>query len=230
MLEYLTSLAPACPGCPKMGERDFLLTLMAMAGHDLRQPLQIITSAHDVLATMLGSEKQRQELAQAANATGQLARMLGQLVEALQLRERSRDDLAAPVRLKPLFDRLETEFHVPAKLKGITLRIDHSQDAVLSHPILLTSILRNLVHNAIAYTPSGGFVFVTSLRRGSELHVSIRDTGAGIRADALARIFEAFHRADGGGDGLGLGLFIVKHAADLLGHRISVRSAEGRGS
>src|SRR5712672_3395956 len=66
----------------------FLATLLAMAGHDLRQPLQLITSAHDVLATMLRTKEQRQELAEAAHATAQLARMLSQLVEALHLQQR----------------------------------------------------------------------------------------------------------------------------------------------
>ena len=66
---------------------DFSATLLAMAGHDLRQPLQIITSAHDVLALTLDSEEQREELTRAAEATAELASMLGQLVEALQLRD-----------------------------------------------------------------------------------------------------------------------------------------------
>jgi K+-sensing histidine kinase KdpD len=69
-------------------ESDFSSTLLAMAGHDLRQPLQLITSAHDVLAQTLAIEEQREELTRAAEATAQLASMLGQLVEALQLRER----------------------------------------------------------------------------------------------------------------------------------------------
>jgi signal transduction histidine kinase len=78
-----------------IGAGDFLVTLMAMAGHDLRQPLQLITSAHDVLATMPLTEKQREELAQAADAVAQIAEMLGQLVEAVQLYERGNDDRAA---------------------------------------------------------------------------------------------------------------------------------------
>src|SRR2546423_13014299 len=83
-------------------DRDFSATLLAMAGHDLRQPLQLITSAHDVLALTLGSEEQREELTRAADATAQLAGMLGQLVEALQLREQSGDDLRVPVPLRPV--------------------------------------------------------------------------------------------------------------------------------
>ena len=100
-----------------------------------------------------------------------------------------------------------------------------------SHPVLLTGMLRNLIRNAIDYTPAGGGVFVTSRRCGSALRIEVRDTGDGIPAGALPTIFRAFQRADETRlDGLGLGLFIVKHAADLLGHRVEVRSTENHGS
>src|SRR5258707_13096066 len=212
-------------------EIDFLATLLAMAGHDLRQPLQLITSAHDVLATILRDKEQRKELARAGVATGQLARMLSQLIDALQLQERPRENLRAPVLLWPVLDELVAEFGDPARRKGITFRVTTARGTALSHPVLLTSILRNLVRNAIDYTPRGGRVFVASHRRGPELRIEVRDTGAGIRANALATIFEAFQRADDSrADGLGLGLFIVKRAADLLGHRVEVQSVEGRGS
>src|ERR1700688_3505280 len=85
-------------------DSDFSATLLAMAGHDLRQPLQVITSAHDVLAPNLDSEEQREERARAAYATAELASMLGQLVEAVQLRERSGDDLHVPVPLRPVLE------------------------------------------------------------------------------------------------------------------------------
>ena len=210
---------------------DFSATLLAMAGHDLRQPLQLITSAHDVLAPTLDSEEQREELARAADATAELASMLGQLVEALQLRERSGDDLHVPVPLRPILEDLEAEFAEMARRKGITLVVTAARGTAVSHPVLLTGMLRNLIRNAIDYTPAGGGVFVTCRRSGSELRLSVRDTGVGIRANALTTIFQAFQRADQSRtDGLGLGLFIVKHAADLLGHRVEVRSAEGRGS
>jgi len=73
------------------GKSYFLATLLAIAGHDLRQPLQMITNAHDVLARTVHSGEQREELAEAKDATGRLATMLGQLVEALQLHEQSGD-------------------------------------------------------------------------------------------------------------------------------------------
>lgn len=104
---------------------------------------------------------------------------------------------------------------------------------MFSHPILLSGILRNLLRNAIDYTPFGGRVTVGCRRRGSELRIDVRDTGVGIRPEALERIFEAFERSDDtrpDGLGLGLGLFIVKRAAGLLGHRLEIRSTPGRGS
>jgi two-component system phosphate regulon sensor histidine kinase PhoR len=212
-------------------DSDFAATLLAMAGHDLRQPLQVITSAHDILGKILHTDEQREELTRAGNATAQLSSMLGQLVEALQLRERSSDDLHLPVSMRPILDDLAAEFAKSARLKGITFRVASGDGAALSHPVLLTGMMRNLIRNAIDYTPPGGGVFVTSRRYGSELRIEARDTGCGIPADALSSIFDAFQRADESRtDGLGLGLFIVKHAADLLGHRIEVRSVEGRGS
>jgi signal transduction histidine kinase len=157
--------------------------------------------------------------------------MLDQLVEALQLREQSGDDLYRPVALRPILEDLAAEFAEAARLKGITFLVAATRCAVLSHPVLLTGMLRNLIRNAIDYTPPGGGVFVTSRRCGPELRIEVRDTGVGIRAIALSAIFRAFQRVDESRpDGLGLGLFIVRHAADLLGHGVEVRSTEGHGS
>ena len=166
-------------GNKAVGAADF--SLLAMAGHDLRQPLRLITSAHDVLAQTLDSEQQREELARAEDATAQLASMLGQLVDALQLRERSGDDLHLPVPLRPILEDLAEEFAEMARLKGITfVVITAACGTALSHPVLLAGMLRNLIRNAIDYTSSGGGVFVTSRRCGSELRISVRDTGVGI--------------------------------------------------
>jgi signal transduction histidine kinase len=210
---------------------DFAAILLAMAGHDLRQPLQVITNAHDILARILDTDAQRKELAEAVTATARLNGMLTQLVEALELRERARDELHAAVPLRPIFDQLAAEFAEAARQKEITLLVSAASHAVFSHPFLLTGMLRNLIRNAIDYTPEGGGVFVTARCHGSRLRIEVRDTGVGIPSAALARIFGAFQRADRSRpDGLGLGLFIVNRLADVLQHQLEVRSAEGRGS
>lgn len=173
-------------------EHDFAATLLAMAGHDLRQPLQLITSAHDVLATKLRAKEEREELARAAAAVAQLASMLNQLIEALQVRERFREKLNVPTSLEPVVVTLRREFTELARRKGIKLRVASASSTICSEPVLLTSILRNLVRNAIDYTPPGGLVTVTSHQRGSELNIEVCDTGAGIRASMLPRVFNAF--------------------------------------
>jgi two-component system, OmpR family, phosphate regulon sensor histidine kinase PhoR len=229
---------PNCGAACDAANRDagpvvsgFPATLLAMAGHDLRQPLQVITSAHEVLATMLCGTREREELERSVDATAQLERMLTQLVEALHLQERPREEPNEPVPLRPLLDDLKAEFGELARRKGIAFRVAAGRNEPLSHPVLLSSILRNLIRNAIDYTPPGGRVFVGSRRNGPELRLEVRDTGIGIRAGALTSMFDAFQRKENTGtEGLGLGLFIVKRAADLLGHRIEVQSREGCGS
>jgi signal transduction histidine kinase len=190
---------------------DFAATLLAMVGHDLRQPLQVIISAHDVLAQTDACEEQREELTRAENPTKQLASMLGQLVEALQLRER-----LGGVPLRPVLEDLEAEFAEAARLRGITFLVTATRWVAFSHPVLLTSMLRNLIRNAIDYTPPGGGVFVTPRRSGSELRIEVRDTGVGIRASALSMIFRAFHRADESRpDGLGLFISTRRFCSDM---------------
>ena len=196
---------------------------------DLRQPLQVITSAHDVLAQILDSDKQREELARAAAATARLGSMLSQLVEALPLRARSGDHLHVRVGLRPIFEDLASEFAEPARRNGIELRVFPVSTAVFSHSVLLKGLLRNLIRNAIDYTPRGGRVCVICRRHGSQMRLEIRDSGVGIPADDLTNVIRAFDRADITGFE-GLELFIVKRAAKLLGHRVHVASAVGRGS
>lgn len=212
-------------------QRDFCAALMAMAGHDLRQPLQIITSAHDLLATALTGGKQLEHLACAEAATSRLTEMLTQIVDALQLHELTSDLRNEPVRLGPVLEDLAREFSSKARAKDICLTIVRSRATVLSHPTLLAAILRNLLRNALEYTPAGGRVLVALRRRGPRMHIEARDNGIGIEAGELRKIFEAFHRSDTSRkDGLGLGLFIVQRAARFLGHQVEVRSATGQGS
>src|SRR5258708_12311057 len=108
-------IGSAVSGDADQADSDFSATLLAMAGHDLRQPLQVITSAHDVLAQTLDSEEQREELMRAGDATAQLASMLGHLVEPLDLRERASEDLRLPVPLRPMFENLEAQFADPPR-------------------------------------------------------------------------------------------------------------------
>ena len=231
---------PTPPTIPAVGfnngrvaERNNALyaALLAIASHDLRQPLQVIIGAHDILAKSLGGGVERRQLARVGGATTQLGKKLDELVEALRLFEPASAALEETVELGPIFAQAQAEFLEPARLRGITLRIIPTGAAVSSNAVLLRGILHNLIRNAIDYTPQGGRVLVAARRRGAAVHLEVRDNGIGIPANELAEIFKPFHRADRTRvEGLGLGLFIVKSAAEFLGHSVEVRSMLGRGS
>jgi DNA-binding winged helix-turn-helix (wHTH) protein len=101
----------------------------------------------------------------------------------------------------------------------------------MSNAVLLNGILRNLVSNAIKYTEPNGRILIGCRRSGQAVRIDVCDTGIGIAGEQLSRIFEAFTRLDSTRcDGLGVGLFIVRRAIEVLGHRIDVSSVVSRGS
>jgi len=98
---------------------------------------------------------------------------------------------------------------------------------------LIRQVLLNLVNNAVKYTPEGGTVTVLASEDAATVRVAVTDTGPGIPADELHRIFRQFYRASGASEaaeGAGLGLSIVKNIIDLHGGHIDVASEPGRGS
>jgi two-component system phosphate regulon sensor histidine kinase PhoR len=118
-----------------------------------------------------------------------------------------------------------------ARSRGVELRVCRTNRAVMSEPTLLAAILRNFVPNAVKYTPPGKRVVVGCRARWNETSIEVHDGGIGIPAAQLSKVFNALHRIGSTrADGLGLGLFVVKQIADLLGHGIDVCSEVGRGS
>ena len=107
--------------------------------------------------------------------------------------------------------------------------------AVDTDPVLLERILRNLLANAVRYTPAGGVV-VGARRRAGAVRVDVIDSGIGIAERDRARIFDEFvqlaaaPRPHAGGRGMGLGLAIVRRLATLCGHPVELASTPGRGS
>ena len=116
----------------------------------------------------------------------------------------------------------------------VELETDGHAAAVNSDPEALRQIFTNLFDNALRHTPAGGRIRVASQRADDETVVSVSDTGSGIPADHLPRIFERFYRVDPGRSrqegGTGLGLAIVKHLVEAHGGRVEAESELGRGT
>jgi two-component system phosphate regulon sensor histidine kinase PhoR len=210
---------------------DFYASILAMATHDLRQPLQVIVSALELLSRRVTEGPARAHLERGEQASAQLMEKLEQLADALHICWHFGKIVPEPVRVGTVVQRLAQQFDGPAWGKGIDFCSLPTRAVIMSQPLLLDGILRNLARNALDHTSPGGRVLVGCRRRGATVHIEVYDTGDGIPADKLQNIFEPFFRLNTTRSaGLGLGLFIVKRAADCLGHRIGVRSAIGHGS
>ena len=210
---------------------DFQAVLLAMAGHDLRQPLQIIQSSHDLLGMGVRTKSEQRLLQMSQHAINGLNGLLDELLGAVRLYEHSKEAELSPVALEPLFRQACYENAEGALQKGIDIRVCPTGASVMSNAVLLNGVLRNLVSNAIKYTEPNGRILIGSRRSGENVRIDVCDTGIGIAGEQLSRIFEAFTRLDFTRcDGLGVGLFIVRRAIEVLGHRIDVSSVASQGS
>src|SRR6267378_7058638 len=144
---------------------DFQAVLLAMAGHDLRQPLQIIQSSHDLLGIGTRTKSEQALLQRGQHAIDRLNRQLDQLLGAVRLSEHSKEAKLSPVALEPLFRQACHENAESALQKGIDIRVCPTGASVMSNAVLLNGILRNLVSNAIKYTePKAGFSSAVAVR------------------------------------------------------------------
>jgi two-component system, OmpR family, phosphate regulon sensor histidine kinase PhoR len=210
---------------------NFERVLLAMAGHDLRQPLQVIQSAHERLGYGVRTSSELRCLRSGQIAIDRLKEQLEQLLTAMRVQESTRCLELAPVRIQQVLRQACRDNEHAALSKGITIHTVSSDVIVLSDGLLLGAALRNLVSNAVKYTQRGGRILLGCRRSGSEIRIDVYDTGIGIPDEQIPRIFEAFTRLDAAQcDGLGVGLFIVRQALGILGHRIDVASTPCRGS
>ncbi len=117
---------------------------------------------------------------------------------------------------------------------GLVLRVDVSPDLpqVRVDRGRIEQVLINLIHNAVKFTPEGGEIIVSAGLRDGMLRVSVRDTGVGITAEELPRIFERFYKTDAArrSAGSGLGLAIAKHIVQAHGGTIWAESTPGHGT
>jgi two-component system phosphate regulon sensor histidine kinase PhoR len=213
-------------------KRDFVANL----SHELRTPIASLkaltetlqagaiddpTVADDFLGRM-NAEADR--LAQMAEELGELSRIEGGQVSL------NKEPVDLPDLVAGVLDRLRAQ----AERAGLLLetRIDPGLPHVPADRGRLEQVLVNLVHNAIKFTAPGGRVSVTARADGQHLTVSVSDTGVGISADDLPRVFERFYKADRAraGGGTGLGLAIAKHIVEAHQGRIWAESVEGKGS
>ena len=206
---------------------------LAAASHDLRQPLQSLTLLQELLVQCVEGEKPKKLLLRFEQTLRAMSGMLNALLDINQIEAGAVQPKPVIFAIADVFDRLRNEIGYMAQTRGLDFRMLPTTAMVESDPRLIEQMLRNLLGNAIKYTPKGR-VLLGCHRRGDQLRIEVYDTGIGIAADELKAIFEEFHQVDNAARessrGLGLGLSIVQRLGHLLGADVDVRSMLGKGS
>ncbi len=202
---------------------------LAAVSHDLAQPLNAARLFAHALGQQLTSDPQRAIGEQLEGSLSAAESLLGGLLDMSRLDAGGIAASPMPLALEGVLKPLAAEFAVLAADKGLQLRAATTRCWAVSDPQLLRRILQNFLANAVRYTERGG-VLIGVRRRGAGLRIEVWDSGPGIAAADQAVIFEEFRRLGRGGQGLGLGLSIAERLAQLLGHRIELRSRPGHGS
>jgi PAS domain S-box-containing protein len=206
---------------------------LAAVSHDLLQPLNAARLFTSALLERREPVANAQLVRNVSNSLQDVENLLGTLVDISKLDAGVIKADVAPFALSELLDNLAAEYLQVARSEGLALRFVPCSVLVRSDIQLLARILRNLLSNAIRYTPNGRVV-LGCRRVGNRVSIEVWDSGIGIAQDRLEEIFQEFKRGDvqrpDQDRGLGLGLAIVEKIAGILGHRIQVRSWPGKGS
>ena len=208
--------------------RDFV----ANVSHELRTPLTVIggfaeTLTHPDLAT----DERVQFAERIVFNARRMQRLVDDLLDLSRIESGGWIPTPAVVDLEAVAREAIAEVRESAAAKGVALRIAVADDARTAavDPTAIRQVLRNLVENAVRHTSAGAVEVATRRTRDGGIEILVEDTGRGIPADHLPRIFERFYRVDPARSrqegGTGLGLAIVKHLVEL--HGGSVR-AENR--
>jgi len=214
---------------------------IANISHQFRTPLASLNANIYLLLRMDLAEKQRQRLQTMEAAVHWLIQLIQDTEEILILDSGKGIKVWAPVSLADIVKETLLRYQDPAQASGLTLAgapLPTPLPFVKGDASRLRQALNKLVENAIAFTPAGGQVtisvqFITGAE-GPQIAVSVEDTGPGITAEELSRLFERFFRGrlaeSGHTVGTGLGLCIAQQIVRAHGGRITVESAVGQGS
>ena len=212
--------------------------LLAWVGHDLRTPLSSIRAIVEALADGVVSDAttQRRYLLTAQRDIQSLSALIDDLFEMSQIGAGGLQMERQPASLSDLLSDTLESFTALATAKGVSLtgQAGAGVDPLAMDVQKIGRVLGNLIGNAIRHTPAGGLVRVQAMAAGRDVLVEVIDSGEGIPAASLGRVFDQFYRAEESRNretgGAGLGLAIAKGIVAAHGGEIGVESAPGAGA
>jgi PAS domain S-box-containing protein len=207
---------------------------LAMLGHELRNPLDVVASAVHVLDAF-GSEEPRAVHTRSiiTQQVRQLARLVDELLDVSRVTTGKIALLRAPVDLAEIVAGCVRTLADSGHASQHVVRVQSASAWVSGDRSRLEQVVMNLLSNALKYTPAAGAVTVTVGGDGTTVRLTVKDSGAGIAPEVVGRIFDLFYqgrrtldRAEGG---LGIGLTLVRRLVELHGGRIAA-SSDGPGT
>jgi len=220
---------------------------LASASHDLRQPLHAMNLFADALKHQIKEVEQKTLLNKLCSSMDSMGNLLNSLLDISKLDAGLVQVNQVNFKLFPMLYDLEKRLRPQADEKSILLTIDShikkldgitgytSADNVIiqSDPVLLETILHNLLSNAIKYTQNGK-ITISCMYSEEGCILYIKDTGIGIDEGEKKKVFDAFYQINNANrdrsQGIGLGLSIVKHLCQLMGHPLNLSSKLGSGT
>jgi two-component system, sensor histidine kinase len=205
---------------------------LATASHDLRQPMQAVRLLNAAMMKMVPQADVRELLQQQGQAIESMARLLNALLDISRLESGAIDPVSEEVSIGEVFEDLRSEFSSVASARDIDLQVQATRVVLSTDRTLFSQLLQNLLGNALKYTDHG-WVRLKCSEDADAVTISVEDSGIGIPADKLERIFDEYYQVDTHGTkrmGVGLGLAIVKEVARLLGFSVRIFSTVGAGT
>jgi two-component system OmpR family sensor kinase/two-component system sensor histidine kinase BaeS len=208
--------------------------MIADIAHELRTPLTVMQG--NLRAILDGVyPMEREEIALIYDETRKLAHLVNDLRELTLADAGKLTPNLGAVHVADLLENTMYTFESAADEKGLALHTEtpHDLPPIQADPHRIEQVIRNLIMNAIQHTEKGG-ITLAAQRRGTEVYVTVSDTGKGIKPDDLPRVFDRFYRGDKSrwraNGGTGLGLAISRAWVEAMGGKIGVESTLGRGS
>ncbi len=220
-------------GALERAKADFL----RMASHEMRGPINVISVYAGTLAegsAHAGSPAVREAAAAINDKVHELNRMVDQVLEVSRLEDPNLRLNLRTFDLRDVAARARDEVAALARGRNVTLVLPREHVPVHGDPERLQMVLQNLLDNALKYSPAGGDVGCAVRRQGDDAEVLITDHGIGIAHEDLPKLFARFSRVGGeraqGIPGTGLGLYLSRETARLLGGDLTAQSQPGKGS
>jgi two-component system sensor histidine kinase GlrK len=227
--------------CAKLKQIDKLKSdFFSLMSHELRTPLTTIKEGTNLMIEGLENGrttgKQKRLLTIISEESNRLINLVNSLLDLSKMEAGMMAYNFVPTDIARLINKVSREIEPLAEHRNIKIHTDlnNGNSLIKVDRDRMLQVLRNLMGNAVKFTPDGGHVKVTSRTMGEGINISVQDTGAGIPAENLSTIFNKYEQVTLGGSnkikGTGLGLSIVKHIIDAHGGKIWVESTIEQGS